>query len=456
MEMGPIEWNPYSWKSKPILQQPEYEDMEQLRRSLEHLSRLPPLVHDGEIVRLRGLLAEVAEGKRFLLQGGDCAELFDYCQTRLIENKLKILIQMSLIFIWGARKPVVRIGRMAGQYAKPRSKATEILDNGDEVIAYRGDNVNGFDVNDRKPDPERLIKAYFHSAATLNYVRALIEGGLSNLHHANHWVLDHVRSSDMREQYELTVKHMLDSLDFIHTIGQDSGEEIKSANIFSSHEGLLLDYETALTHHIHGSWYDQSAHFLWIGDRTRHIDGAHVEFFRGVENPIGVKIGPSSHAEELIRLLNVLNPRKEPGKVTLITRYGAGKVRDLLPKHINAVKDAGFHGVVVWCCDPMHGNTEISRRNRKTRLFSKILEELTATFSTLQEHGAHLGGVHFELTGESGVTECIGGTMELTDTDLEENYQTHCDPRLNYEQSLDVAFVLAQLFERERLNKSPT
>jgi 3-deoxy-7-phosphoheptulonate synthase len=454
--MGPIEWNPYSWKSKPIMQQPEYEDREQLRRSLEHLSRLPPLVHDGEIVRLRGLLAEVAEGKRFLLQGGDCAELFDYCQTRLIENKLKIIIQMSLIFIWGARKPVVRIGRMAGQYAKPRSKATEILDNGDEVMAYRGDNVNGFDVNDRKPDPERLIRAYFHSAATLNYVRALIDGGFSNLHHANHWVLDHVRSSDIREQYESTVQHMLDSLDFIRTIGQDPGEEIKSANIFSSHEGLLLDYEMALTRHVHGTWYDQSAHFLWIGDRTRHIDGAHVEFFRGIENPIGVKVGPSLHAEELIELLNILNPLKEPGKVTLITRYGAGKVKDLLPKHIRAVKDAGFHGIVVWCCDPMHGNTEISRRNRKTRLFSKILEELTATFSILQEHGGHLGGVHFELSGESGVTECIGGTMELTDTDLEENYQTHCDPRLNYEQSLDVAFVLAQLFEGERLNKSPT
>ncbi|KAI8846082.1 hypothetical protein BC829DRAFT_399199 [Chytridium lagenaria] len=415
-DAGSSSWAPDSWKSKKIVQDVSYDDQAHVDRVLNKINHLPPLVSEAEIQSLRSQLAEVAEGKRFLLQGGDCAELFEYCNQTAIEKKLKVLLQMSLILVWGARTSVVRIARMAGQYAKPRSKPTEVID-GVEYNAFRGDNVNGNDLKDRKPDPERLLGAYFHSAATINYVRTLLAGGFADLHHPDSWNLEgwdlaHVRSPQIRMEYQNIVERLHDALDFMRTIGADEQQNtMKTVDMFMSHEGLLLDYEQQLTRKgSDGKHYNFGTHFLWIGDRTRQLDGAHLEFFRGLANPIGVK------------------------------------VQDHLPGHIKAVKNTNHK--VVWCCDPMHGNTE-SVNGIKTRRYEYIAEELGKAFRIHKQFGSKLGGVHFELTGDR-VTETIGGSMELSEEELPDNYQTFCDPRLNYEQSLDIAFSIAKFFQEQR------
>jgi 3-deoxy-7-phosphoheptulonate synthase len=434
----------------------KYSDVRAAECALQKLESLPPLVTPAEISRLRTSLKEVALGKAFLLQGGDCAELFDYCTAPSIDAKIKLLLQMSLVLIWGGNIPVVRIARMAGQFAKPRSSLTEVVD-GVEVPSFRGDNINGYPLDERTPDPRRLVDSYFHSAATLNYVRAQLASGFADLHHPFEWTLAHVQDDDTKKQYQSIVDSINDTIRFMRTIGADTSSSLGSVDLYTSHEGMLLEYEQSLTRSLKDpsdgtfKWYNTSAHFLWIGDRTRQLDGAHVEYFRGIENPIGIKVGPSMEDDELVRLLDIVNPNKEIGKITLITRYGCDKVADKLPGHIRAVARSGH--VVVWQCDPMHGNTRSSETGVKTRQFSSIIEELSTALRVHKELGSRLGGVHLELTGEA-VTECVGGSQRLTDKDLSLNYTTYCDPRLNNKQALEAAFLIAGYY-REGTMKRP-
>ncbi|WWC86099.1 uncharacterized protein L201_000970 [Kwoniella dendrophila CBS 6074] len=542
--MAAQEWSPSSWREKPIAQDVIYEDKAHLDKVLTKLRRLPPLVSPVEIDRLRSQLADVATGKAFLLQGGDCAELFDDCSSDPIEHKLSLILLMSLIILHGSRLPVVRIARIAGQYAKPRSKPTEMVDfeipNGPvgedgvqktkiekrEILSFRGDNVNGYDKEERNPDPERLLGAYFHSTATLNYIRTLLLSGFADLHKPLDWSFSHVRSPEIHKAFSAVIESLQDSLDFMKVatgaVGGGERGGMETVDLFTSHEALLLEYEEALTRSDQGStsrsfspstsrgstpavsrsvsqvrissestyphspvrpsksgslhnsfsdirletkktkekWYNTSAHFIWIGDRTRQLDGAHVEYFRGIANPIGIKTGPSMKPEEIVRLLDIVNPDRIPGKVTLIGRYGADKVDQFLPAHIDAVK-ATDH-VVVWQCDAMHGNTKSSQTDPslKTRHFVDVITEITKSMAIHREKGTILGGVHLELTGEVNeegysVTECIGGSMELEDKDLSFNYRTHCDPRLNFEQGLDVAFLLADHLRSKRRGEEP-
>ena len=372
-----MDWHPNSWKSRNTAQEVEYANPVETEQVLNRLASLPPLVTLTEIVKLRQNLKEVAENKRFLLQGGDCAELFEYCSQDPIENKLKVLLQMSLILVWGGRIPIVRIARMAGQYAKPRSSPTEVIQ-GKTYNSFRGDNVNGMNLSERSPDPQRLLSAYFHSAATLNYCRALLSSEFADLHEpsnwnlkSDYWNLEHVKNVTVRNRYQDIVAQLHNAMDFMRTIGADDQEStIKSVDLFMSHEGLLLDYEAALTKQIGDKHYNLGTHYLWIGDRTRQLDGGHVEYFRGIQNPIGVKVGPSMKPEELVPLLDILNPNFEVGKVTLITRYGAKKIKEYLPAHIKAVQASNHK--VVWCCDPMHGNTRSAASGVKTRSFDDI------------------------------------------------------------------------------------
>ncbi|KAI0106001.1 DAHP synthetase [Daldinia grandis] len=469
----PSEWTPSSWRSKPINQQAVYPDPAAVHRATSELSRLPPVVHPQEIARLKANLRDVARGEAFLLQGGDCAELFDYCRADAIESKIKLLLQMSLVLIWGADKRVVRIGRMAGQYAKPRSSPTEkvVDENGEtkEVPSFRGDILNGYHLEERDLDPQRLVKAYHHSAATLNYVRAAIAAGIADLHRPLNWTLGHVKDPQLKAKYTEAVRFLQDMLRFMHTIGADRSPKLDTVDLYSSHEGLLLEYEESLTRlmekpilpgdeeataeSITGGpqmeYYDTSAHFLWIGDRTRQIDGAHVEFFRGIANPIGIKVGPTTPTSDLLALLRTLNPSCEVGKVTLITRYGAAKVRELLPGHIRAVEGSEYRGACIWQCDPMHGNTRSTASGIKTRRFGDIFDELRETLSVHREEGSYLGGVHLELTGDA-VTECVGGSEGLDEDDLSTNYTSFCDPRLNEKQALELAFLVADSFRQER------
>ena len=439
-------WSPDSWHGMPIHQQPEYQDAKQVAAAIGRVRHLPPLVHPGEVDALRNNLADVALGRRFLLQGGDCAERFQDCNMEAIESKLRILLQMSLVLTWGARIPVVKVARIAGQYAKPRSKPTEMID-GVEVPSYRGDHVNGRAIHERNPDPERLVRAYFHSAATLNYIRALLDGGFADLHEADDWDLGFVRNTARRDQYEALVNSILDAMSFLSTTGADADPALRTVELYSSHEGLLLPYEEALTNRFDDGWYNVGAHFLWIGDRTRQLDGAHVQYFRGLRNPVGIKVGPSMQPDELVELLHTIDPDAIPGRVTLITRYGADKIDDLLPKHLAAVQRAGR--MPVWSSDPMHGNTRSTENGFKTREFESIRHELGRAFDIHRAHGSVLGGVHFELTGQD-VTECVGGPQELGESDLPRSYETFCDPRLNYAQSLEMAFLMAQTLQRHR------
>ncbi|CAG8289500.1 unnamed protein product [Penicillium salamii] len=463
------EWSPSSWTQKPIKQDVIYEDLQGLKDSLQKLQKLPPLVTTREINNLKSSLRNVALGNAFVLQGGmsvtspyiwrqltipgDCAELFDYCNQDMIEAKVKLLLQMSLVLIWGANKPVIRIARIAGQFAKPRSNPTEVI-NGVKMPSFRGDNINGFaaDPQTRQPDPTRLVSAYFHSAATLNYLRASLSSGLADLHSPLDWGLGHVITPSIKEQYTKTVSAVKDALRFMRTVGIDKDRGVETADIFTSHEGLSLEYEQSLTRQLrHPStaetgYYATSGHFLWIGDRTRQLDGAHVEFFRGIANPVGIKIGPSMAPDELVRLLDVVNPDREVGKVTLISRYGAAKIADFLPAHIAAVQASGH--LPVWQCDPMHGNTQSTPSGVKTRHFTDILSELKQALEIHRAAGSFLGGMHLELTGEA-VTECVGGAAGLTEDGLGERYTTFCDPRLNEKQALELAFLVAGFYREE-------
>jgi 3-deoxy-7-phosphoheptulonate synthase len=437
-------WSPSSWKNYPAKQQPVYPQPERLQETLAQLREYPPLVYSGEIEHLKRLLAEAAQGKRFVLQGGDCAERFRDCTNQAIVGKLKILLQMSLVLIYGLRKPVVRIGRIAGQFAKPRSAEFETVA-GQTLPVYRGDLINSFEpiAETRTPDPRRLLQSYYHSSLTMNYVRALIEGGFADLHHPEHWNLEFISASAHRREYVQLVERLTDAIHFMESLGGLRDSVLGKVNFFTSHEGLLLCYEEALTRRESASdkYYNAGAHTLWIGDRTRDLSGAHVEYFRGLANPLGLKIGPSCSPEELLALLRVLNPLNEWGRITLITRLGQQHITRLLPPLLQAVQKQGAH--VLWCCDPMHGNTTITEHGVKTRDFEEILAELRLCFELHRTHGSWLGGVHFELTGEN-VTECTGGAQKIAAKDLSVNYDTYCDPRLNYAQSLEMAFQIAQ------------
>lgn len=438
-------WTPQSWRARTAHQQPTYANAAQQQAVCERLALLPPLVAPSVVMRLQDVLAEVAQGQRFLLQGGDCAERFVDCNAEAIRNKLKILLQMSVVLTYGLRKPIVRVGRLAGQYAKPRSGDTEVVD-GVTLPVYRGDMVNSFAAEpaERVNDPQRMLEAYFHAAATLNYVRALIEGGFADLHHPENWDLAFIDAGERNHGYEAIVSRIRDAISFMEACGSNLETALGRIDFFTSHEALVLPYEEALTWREEGTGlhYNAGAHMLWVGDRTRELEGAHIEYLRGIANPVGVKVGPSCTPEEVVALARRLNPENAWGRVTLITRLGAGQVKELLPSLIDAVQAAGLR--VVWSCDPMHGNTIRAANGFKTRDCAQILGELRDAFAIHAEHGTYLGGVHFELTGED-VTECLGGARGLAEADLLTNYATYCDPRLNADQSLEMAFLIAGL-----------
>ena len=439
-------WTPESWKNFPASQQPDYPDPVQLQRALQQLSKLPPLVTSWEIDNLKGKLAEAQTGQAWLLQGGDCAESFEECQTEQIASKLKLLLQMSLVIVFASRKRIVRVGRIAGQYAKPRSNDMETI-RGVSLPSYRGDIVNGFDfeVQARRPDPERLIRGYERSAATLNFIRALSEGGFADLHHPENWNLLFVNEvkGEVAKRYRELVQSLGSALRFMETIlGGHTVNELKRVDFFTSHEALLLPYETALTRSsVRGTgYYNMGTHLPWIGERTRSINSAHVEYFRGIKNPIGVKVGPSISTDELIELAERLNPDNEPGRLTLIHRMGRQQIESKLPAMLEAIRRSNRR--VLWVCDPMHGNTISTSHGRKTRRFDDIVDELRLSFGIHHACGSTLGGAHLELTGDN-VTECVGGSRGITESDLHSAYQTQVDPRLNYEQALEIAFEIA-------------
>jgi 3-deoxy-7-phosphoheptulonate synthase len=436
-------WHPASWQDRTAGQIPAYRDEQRAGTVMAELARLPPLVTSWEVDALRDQLALAGEGKAFVLQGGDCAESFADCCSDAVVTKLKILLQMSVVIVSGLKRPVVRVGRMAGQYAKPRSTDTETR--GAETLpSYRGDiiNRNAFTPQDREPDPELMLRAYERSALTLNFVRSLIDGGFADLHHPENWDLDWVQHSPLADQYHRLVQTVSDGLDFFESLTGKSIDQARRVDFFTGHEGLHLPYEQAQTRFIERrqGWYDLTTHFPWIGVRTSHIDGAHVEYFRGISNPIGLKIGPDTSPAALRSLLEILNPANRPGRLTLIHRLGAARIRKVLPELIATVSEAGAR--VVWICDPMHGNTETATSGLKTRRLENIFAELDAAFEVHRAAGSHLGGVHLELTGEH-VTECTGGARGLTDSDLERDYRTQVDPRLNYEQAMEVALRIA-------------
>jgi 3-deoxy-7-phosphoheptulonate synthase len=436
-------WNPQSWQTRPAQQQPVYEDPSALEGALDRLRHLPPLVGAGEVERLRSLLADAVAGKRFLLQGGDCAEQFRDCAEGPIADKLRVLLRMSMVLTLAGRCPVVKVGRLAGQYAKPRSSGTETVD-GQELPVYRGDLINGLEATPeaRRADPQRMLQAYFHSAATLNYVRALIDSGFADLHHPERWA--HEGGTHEHPAYQEVLGQVRGTLDFLEALGGAQPGTLDRVEFFTSHEALLLPYEAALTRWVpeHKAHYHLGAAMLWVGERTRDLDGAHLEYLRGLRNPLGVKLGPSADPAELPALLDLLDPHHEAGRLTLITRLGADRVQELLPPLVKAVQATGHP--VLWSCDPMHGNGTKTPSGLKTRDFRAILSELTQAFELHRLCGSRLGGVHFELTGED-VTECTGGTQGLTEADLPRAYETGCDPRLNGSQSLEMAFLIARM-----------
>ncbi|MFT4248328.1 MAG: 3-deoxy-7-phosphoheptulonate synthase class II [Pseudomonas sp.] len=437
-------WSPDSWRSRQALQMPTYPDTAALEDTLAELRQLPPLVTSWEVIALKQQLAEAQEGKRFLLQGGDCAENFADCESNMISNRLKVLLQMSLVLVHGLRVPVVRVGRFAGQYAKPRSADTETRD-GLTLPSYRGDVINApdFTAEARAPDPRRMITAHSRSAMTMNFVRALIDGGFADLHHPEYWNLNWVGYSPLAEDYQKMVGSIGDAVRFMETL---SGAEVHNLNridFYTSHEALLLPYEAVLTRQVprQWGWFNLSTHYPWIGMRTAALDGAHVEYFRGIRNPIAIKVGPSVQPDQLLRLIDVLNPEDEPGRLTFIHRMGATQIAEKLPPLLDAVKRDGRR--VLWVCDAMHGNTESTGNGFKTRRFGNVLGEVEASFDLHAAAGTRLGGVHLELTGED-VTECTGGARELTERDLERCYRSTVDPRLNYEQSLEIAMAIVR------------
>jgi 3-deoxy-7-phosphoheptulonate synthase len=440
-------WSPASWRTRPIKQQPTYEDETALADVLRAIRGYPPLVFVGEVDNLKRQLAEAAAGRRFVLQGGDCAERFQDCTPEAITSKLKILLQMSVVLSYGARRPVVRIGRIAGQYAKPRSNDFETVD-GRPLPVFRGDNINSFEPDPvhRRPDPRRLLTGYHTASMTLNYVRAMITGGFADLHHPENWNLGFFGKSPQKQRYEQVVANIQDAVAFMQSFGGLREELLGTIDFFTSHEGLLLGFEEAMTRELRGRHYNLGAHMLWIGDRTRELDGAHVEYFRGIANPIGIKWGPSADAEAMVELLTRLNPTNEPGRLTIITRFGVAKIASCLPQAIEAVRKAGLN--VLWSSDPMHGNAIKTKNDIKTRDFDAILAELRQAFEIHAQLGSRLGGVHFELTGED-VTECTGGAEGIREEDLVRHYETFCDPRLNYNQSLEMAFLISSILRED-------
>ncbi len=444
------DWHPASWQTLTAAQQPSYPNQAELDRAVAELSRLPPLVTSWEVDALKAQIAAAQRGDAFVLQGGDCAETFDECTSENIVAKLKILLQMSLVMLYGMKKPIVRVGRMAGQYAKPRSADTETR-GGKTLPSFRGDLVNrsAFTDDDRIPKPELILRGYERAALTLNFVRSLVDGGFADLHHPEYWDLDWVGHSAMADEYHAIADSISNSLDFLETILGREVHRTQKAEIYAAHEGLHLLYEQSQTRFLErrgqkgaGRWFDLTTHFPWIGMRTAQTDGAHVEFFRGVANPIGIKLGSGMTREWLQDLIRILNPNNEPGRLTLIHRFGAKAIEQHLPDLISAVRETG--SPVLWVCDPMHGNTESTTDGTKTRRFDNIVAELESAFRVHQSMGSYLGGVHLELTGEN-VTECTGGARGLTDRDLVRAYKSTVDPRLNYEQAMEVAMRIAGL-----------
>jgi 3-deoxy-7-phosphoheptulonate synthase len=451
METTMTEWHKGGWRSKPRIQMPDYRDPAALAAVESRLAGYPPLVFAGEARRLKAHLAKVAEGKAFLLQGGDCAESFAEFKADNIRDTFKVMLQMAMVLTWGAKLPVIKVGRMAGQFAKPRSAPTEVV-NGQELPSYRGDIINGFEptLEARQPDPARMLQAYTQAAATLNLLRAFSTGGYADMHKVHAWTLGFTGAPEAAKYRDLA-NRISDTLDFMEAAGirEEAEHTLQTVEFYTSHEALLLEYEEALTRvdSTTGQWLAGSGHMLWIGDRTRQPDGAHVEFCRGVQNPIGLKCGPSMTSGHLKALMARLNPRNEAGRLTLITRFGAGTVGEHLPRLIRAVQEEGAN--VVWSCDPMHGNTIKSTTGYKTRPFDSVLREVREFFAVHNAEGTIPGGVHFEMTGQD-VTECTGGVRAVTEEDLSDRYHTACDPRLNASQSLELAFLVAEELNARR------
>jgi 3-deoxy-7-phosphoheptulonate synthase len=447
----PERWSPDSWRSKPIVQVPDYPDKKSLAEVEGQLASFPPLVFAGEARALKRALARVAVGEAFLLQGGDCAESFAEHSANNIRDFFRVFLQMAVVLTFAGASPVVKVGRIAGQFAKPRSSPME-KQGSQELPAYRGDIINdiAFTPEARRPDPRRMMEAYRQSAATLNLLRAFATGGYANLSNAHQWMLGFVKESPQSARYEALAHRITEALDFMRACGIDpeSHPEMRTTDFYTSHEALLLGYEQAMTRvdSTSGDWYDTSGHLIWLGDRTRQPDHAHVEFARGVKNPLGLKCGPSLKADGLLKLLDILDPEREPGRMTLICRFGAGKVGEYLPALIDAVRRSARP--VVWACDPMHGNT-ITANGYKTRRFEQILQEVKEFFDVHAAEGSHAGGIHLEMTGQA-VTECTGGARAISETQLNDRYHTVCDPRLNAEQAIELAFLVADLVKKEK------
>ncbi|SEB19403.1 class II 3-deoxy-7-phosphoheptulonate synthase [Variovorax sp. YR216] len=445
-------WEPTSWRSRAAQQLPVYDDAEVLAGVETRLAKMPPLIFPGEISQLTSRLASASRGEAFLLQGGDCAESFEEFGQAPVESTFRVILQMAVVLTYAASVPVIKVGRIAGQFAKPRSSDTETID-GISLPSYRGDIVNGseFSARARQPDPARLLTAYSHSASTLNLLRALAQGGFADLHQVHRWTTDFVRKSPQGERFEELADRIAESLAFMEACGFDAARapQLHAVEFYTSHEALHLHYEEALTRldEQDGRWFGASAHMLWLGERTRALEGAHVEYLRGVGNAIGVKLGPAAKASDVLALLDRLDPDNQPGRMVLISRMGADKVRDTLPPLLRAVRGAGRNPV--WCCDPMHGNTVTSSSGYKTRDFDRILQEVRGFFDAHQAAGTYPGGLHFEMTGQD-VTECRGGAQELTDEELASRYQSACDPRLNGSQSLELAFLIADVLKAAR------
>ncbi|MDX2086091.1 MAG: 3-deoxy-7-phosphoheptulonate synthase class II [Candidatus Melainabacteria bacterium] len=440
-------WSPESWRQRPIVQVPSYPNEQHLYQVEQQLRSYPPLVFGGEARQLKKRLAQVAAGKAFLMQGGDCAESFRDFHPDKIRDTFRILLQMAFIMTFSGQMPVVKVGRMAGQFAKPRSSDMETVA-GVTLPSYRGDLINDQDFSEssRLPNPQRMLQGYHQSAATLNLLRAFAQGGYADLHQVNRWMLNFIENDPLAERYHSLAQRMTDCLGFMKACGltAESTPQIRETEFYTSHEALLLPYEECLTRvdSTTGEWYDCSAHMLWIGYRTAQPDGAHVEFLRGVRNPLGLKVGTQTKPEDLLRILSILNPHNEAGRMTLISRMGAAQIETSLPPLLQAIKREGL--TVVWTCDPMHGNTETAQSGYKTRNFQTILAEVRGFFAAHQAEGTHPGGIHVELTGQN-VTECTGGLVDISEGDLQDRYETACDPRLNAHQSLELAFMLAEM-----------
>ncbi|MEX0607798.1 MAG: 3-deoxy-7-phosphoheptulonate synthase class II [Balneolaceae bacterium] len=447
-EVASKDWSPTSWKQKPVKQLPAYPNQSDLDKSYETLQSLPPLVTSWEIEALKSKLADVGAGKSFLLQGGDCAESFDATRAPKIVNMVKVLLQMSFILIHEMGVPVLRVGRIAGQYAKPRSNDFETV-NGKEIHNYRGDLINGFESESgvRTPDPMRLVEGYHKAGLTLNFLRALADEGFADLHHPEQWELDFMRNNEYYKDYEAMVESITKAVRFVEAIAPDTFSTLQKVDFYTSHEALNLYYDSAQTRPVprKKGHFNLSGHMVWLGNRTRDLDGAHVEYFRGINNPVGIKIGPPFEIDETLKLIEKLNPTHEAGKIVLISRFGKERIEKELPGLIKAVRKEGFP--VVWSSDPMHGNTFSTNGGVKTRNFDDILDEIKSAFAIHRSEGSYLGAVHLELTGDN-VTECVGGANGLNEQGLNRNYETFCDPRLNYEQSLEMAFLIAREWKK--------